>query len=272
MRLDSADNFKRERGGVGQYVCLDFSGDGRQDLAFTINGGGSGGAFEWVAYVATQRGSWRRVLRHRGGTSHLGVEARGKRIVITSPRYAEGDSSCCPTAGQTLRYYAWDGAVLRLRQESIIRPVPGGSGIVSADRVGPLGFGPIADLENFQFAGTPERVYRGQSQRIIRAYGCRPGTVCRTAFVDDNGILVAFRTRAVVYRSAAGTRVGTSLDRAELLEGRKATALQGCPERRVITIRSDDRRLRLVMSPRTVLEIQVLSAGLTAREAFNRPC
>lgn len=133
-RLDRRADVIGEFGGVGEHVCLDFTRDGRTDMAFTIAGGGSGGALQWVAYAATKDGSWRLVL-HPSYDEKLSITARGRQIVIAAPLYAENDSHCCPTGGQILRYYAWDGRSLRRIRIVTLRKGKAASRTVSADGV-----------------------------------------------------------------------------------------------------------------------------------------
>ena len=180
-RLDRRADVIGEFGRVGEHVCLDFTRDGRTDMAFTIAGGGSGGASQWVAYAATKEGSWRLVL-HPSYDEKLTITVRGRQIVIAAPLYVENDSHCCPTGGQILRYYAWDGRFLRRLRVVTLRKGKAASRTVSADgattRIGAL---TVTDTERATTSlGSAISAYGPPSSRL----SLDGESVCRVTWRD----------------------------------------------------------------------------------------
>lgn len=86
--------------------CLDFTRDGRQDLAVLFNGGGSAGVLAWAAFRRT-RHDWKKVLLRYG--DRLSVSRSGSDLVETHPVYRNGDCHCNPTGGVAHRKYGWNG-------------------------------------------------------------------------------------------------------------------------------------------------------------------
>jgi hypothetical protein len=117
-------------GDVDRLICHDLTGDGRTDMAFTIEGGGSGGACDCLAFRRQPRRwtlmKWRRVC---GNGSPKYLRRVGRDLSEFLAVYAPNDAHCCPSRGVVERRYAWNGvrmAVVRacrdLRREAALRP------------------------------------------------------------------------------------------------------------------------------------------------------
>jgi hypothetical protein len=82
-------------GTVHQWICPDFNGDHRRDIAFTF-GGGSGGAGVWAAFRAKPGRRWEKVYESPGG---LALRIRWRRPAIeidgvhTACHWSPADSS-----------------------------------------------------------------------------------------------------------------------------------------------------------------------------------
>jgi len=106
-------------GRIYRFLCSDFTGDGRSDMAMTISLGGSGAAVYWA------------VLRRlpSGGLS-VGVFRRGTRIgmrlesptefAVVEPIIGPNDDFCCEVSGFRYRRFGWDGARFVLRTEEVL--------------------------------------------------------------------------------------------------------------------------------------------------------
>ena len=88
-------------------LCLDFTRDGRTDLAFTIAGGGTAGDVGFAVLRVTRTGGGRLALARSGyklGLFRLGGDLVGSQLI-----YRKNDPNCCPTAGFDHTRYHWNG-------------------------------------------------------------------------------------------------------------------------------------------------------------------
>lgn len=86
--------------------CVDFTGDGRRDLAVLFNGGGSGGVMAWAAFRRTDH-DWKLVRVRHGGL--FSVRKVGQDLVESYPVFRPHDCHCHPTGGVAHREYRWVG-------------------------------------------------------------------------------------------------------------------------------------------------------------------
>ena len=86
-----------EPSSVDRVLCLDFTRDGRTDLAFTIASGGTAGDAGFAVLRATPTGGWRVALARSG--YKLGLFRLGGDPVSSQPIYRKNDPNCCPTGG-----------------------------------------------------------------------------------------------------------------------------------------------------------------------------
>ena len=96
---------------VDGLLCLDFTRDGRTDLAFTVASGGTAGDVAWVA-LARAKSGWRVV--HSQGGYKLGLYRVGTDLVDSQPVYRKTDPNCCPTGGFDHTRWHWNGTRLVL--------------------------------------------------------------------------------------------------------------------------------------------------------------
>jgi hypothetical protein len=102
----------RNGGGVDTLLCHDFTGDGRDDMAFTIFSGGTAGDIAWVALRRTATG-WRVDYFRRNGYK-IGLRRVGDDLVESQPVYKRNDPNCCPTGGFDHRRLRWSGRAMAL--------------------------------------------------------------------------------------------------------------------------------------------------------------
>lgn len=96
-----------EPSSVDRVLCLDFTRDGRTDLAFTIASGGTAGDAGFAVLRATPTGGWRVALARSG--YKLGLFRLGGDPVSSQPIYRKNDPNCCPTGGFDHTRYHWNG-------------------------------------------------------------------------------------------------------------------------------------------------------------------
>jgi hypothetical protein len=91
-------------------VCFDFTGDGRGDVAFAIESGGTAGATYWAVFRAARTASRRlsrryRKVAERFSGSHTRLLRNGRLLAVQTPIYKEEDANCCPTGGASRVLY-----------------------------------------------------------------------------------------------------------------------------------------------------------------------
>jgi hypothetical protein len=96
--------------GASDPICFDFTREGRTDVAFAIQGGGTGGAFEWTLFRRTSANGGRLSRRfsrltERGKASKTRLRREGSLLVVSNPIYRSGDPNCCPSGGVVERRY-----------------------------------------------------------------------------------------------------------------------------------------------------------------------
>lgn len=103
---------------IGQTLCFDFTGDGRQDIVFTGWLFQNRGAHYWAAFRARGDG-WARVIFKRDccevrRASGMKVRRSGRVILVSQPIYKTADEACCPTGGTRTGRWRWSGTQLKL--------------------------------------------------------------------------------------------------------------------------------------------------------------
>jgi hypothetical protein len=93
--------------GLAKVLCLDFTRDGRTDLAATFASGGTAGDTAWVAFRRAGSG-WKLALA-RLQVDHLYLVVRGGDLIETQPVYRRTDPNCCPTGGYDHVQWHWNG-------------------------------------------------------------------------------------------------------------------------------------------------------------------
>ena len=107
MKLLGDSPVRIEPRSVDRVLCLDFTRDGRTDLAFTIASGGTAGDVGLAVLRATRTGGWRVALARSG--YKLGLFRLGGDLVGSQPIYRKNDPNCCPTGGFDHTRYHWNG-------------------------------------------------------------------------------------------------------------------------------------------------------------------
>ena len=123
MKLLGDSPVRVEPSSVDRVLCLDFTRDGRTDLAFTIASGGTAGDVGFAVFRATPTGGWQVALARSG--YKLGLFRLGGDIVSSQPIYRKNDPNCCPTRGFDHTRYHWNGkrfAVARSWHTRSFRP------------------------------------------------------------------------------------------------------------------------------------------------------
>lgn len=93
--------------GLAKVLCVDFSRDGRTDLAATFASGGTAGDIAWVAFRGAGTG-WKLALA-RLQLDHLYLVRRRDDLIETQPVYRRTDANCCPTGGFDHVQWHWNG-------------------------------------------------------------------------------------------------------------------------------------------------------------------
>jgi hypothetical protein len=91
---------------VDQVLCLDFTRDGRTDIAITIASGGTAGDIGYAVFAATATG-WRILVK--GDGYKLGLSRVADDVVLSQPVYKKNDPNCCPSGGFDHTRYHWNG-------------------------------------------------------------------------------------------------------------------------------------------------------------------
>jgi len=103
---------------VGQTLCFDFTGDGREDIVFTGWEFADNGAHYWAAFRA--RGDdWSRVIFKRDccrvrRATKIRIARLGGTILVRQPIFRPGNKNCCPTGGTQTGRWRWNGVALKL--------------------------------------------------------------------------------------------------------------------------------------------------------------
>lgn len=100
-------------------ICFDFTGDGRSDVAFGIESGGTAGPTYWAVFRAVSSSSKRPSVRYakvaeRFSGSKTRLLRRGRRLAVQTPIYRREDGNCCPTGG------AWR-VLYRVEKSRVVR-------------------------------------------------------------------------------------------------------------------------------------------------------
>jgi hypothetical protein len=90
-----------------RLICLDFTRDGRVDIAITVASGGSAGDIGWI--VLQRRGTGWRLALSRSGYK-VGLWRVGGDLVDSNPVYGKRDPNCCPTGGFDHERWHWNGS------------------------------------------------------------------------------------------------------------------------------------------------------------------
>lgn len=100
--------FAIENGGAIIRTCRDLNGDGRKDALFTVESGGTGGAF--VGGIVSDDGSGPQLRAWVAGNSKTSFGFRKGRPALAWPVYRKGEPNCCATGGWRVRRYVPKGA------------------------------------------------------------------------------------------------------------------------------------------------------------------
>jgi hypothetical protein len=103
---------------IGQTLCFDFTGDGREDIVFTGWLYANRGAHYWAAFRVRGDG-WSKVTFKRDcctvrRASGIKVRRAGRVLVVSQPIYKASDKACCPTGGTRTGRWRWAGTQLKL--------------------------------------------------------------------------------------------------------------------------------------------------------------
>jgi hypothetical protein len=107
MKLLGPDVVSVDASSIDQVHCLDFTRDGRIDIAASIASGGTAGDVGFVVFRASAAG-WKVGLK--GSGYKLGLVRLGPDVVVTQPIYKANDPNCCPTGGFDHRRFRWNGS------------------------------------------------------------------------------------------------------------------------------------------------------------------
>ena len=122
MKLLGPDVASVDPSSIDQVYCLDFTRDGRTDIAASIASGGTAGDIGFVVFRASAAG-WKVALK--GSGYKLGLVRLGGDLVVTQPIYKANDANCCPTGGFDHRRFHWNGSravVVRSWHTKTFRP------------------------------------------------------------------------------------------------------------------------------------------------------
>jgi len=100
--------------------CVDLTGDGRSDVAYSKSGGGSGGDVQWG--VVYEPAGDRRIARFTGHLHYANLRVNGRRVLIDSPRYKPSDPNCCPSLGSRTESATWNGRRFVKKLVAVTRP------------------------------------------------------------------------------------------------------------------------------------------------------
>ena len=106
----------------------DLTGDGRSDAIVLVDSGGVAGAVALYVFSTDGRPaeSELRVVYRSQRLYRASVEVADARLILRTPRFAEGDDVCCP-AKIVQRTYAWSDRADTLRQRRS-QELPGPTG------------------------------------------------------------------------------------------------------------------------------------------------
>jgi hypothetical protein len=92
-------------------ICLDFTRDGRQDMAFTLASVGTCVTHDLYVLRQTPDSRYTTAL-HFGGCKN-GLSHRGGDVLRSRPVYRRGDPNCCPRGGALITRYRWTGTAFK---------------------------------------------------------------------------------------------------------------------------------------------------------------
>lgn len=99
-------SFALENHGAILRTCRDLDGDGRKDALFTVESGGSGGAF--LGGIVSDGGDGPRLRAWVSGHSRTSFGFRKGRPAFAWPVYRKGDANCCASGGWRVRRFVAD--------------------------------------------------------------------------------------------------------------------------------------------------------------------
>lgn len=117
----------RDRGGfvAPEIEFADLTGDSRSDAVVLVDTGGAAGAVALYVFSTDGKAAdtpLRAVYRSQQ-LYRASAKVDGATLVVTTPRFTEGDELCCP-AKLVERVYAWNASAKTLKQRST-RDLPG---------------------------------------------------------------------------------------------------------------------------------------------------
>lgn len=109
-----------------RVIYTDLTGDGVDEAVVPIPSGGEGGdvALFIYGYLA---GDLAILLDIRPGGRSFAVDLEDGAVVVTEPRYEEGDPLCCPSSLHILQL-EWDGGAFAITDERLEQQTPAKDG------------------------------------------------------------------------------------------------------------------------------------------------
>lgn len=111
--------FAIENFGALVRTCRDLNGDGRKDALFTVQSGGTGGAF--VGGIVSDDGTGPKLRAWVAGHSRTSFGFRKGRPAFAWPAYRKGDANCCATGGWRVRRFVPKGSGFRALKTERLR-------------------------------------------------------------------------------------------------------------------------------------------------------
>lgn len=99
--------FALKNGGAVVSTCRDLNGDGRKDALFTVESGGTGGAF--FGGIVSDSGYGPELRTWVVGHQKTSFGFRGGRPAFAWPVYRKNEPSCCASGGWKVRRFVPDG-------------------------------------------------------------------------------------------------------------------------------------------------------------------
>jgi hypothetical protein len=93
--------------GFARFLCHDYTGDGIEDAAFSINSGGSSGTLGWGIARGLPNGGLTLAKFAKNDISP-GLKRSRNDLLVSSPIYGPNDPTCCPS-GFHIATWRWNG-------------------------------------------------------------------------------------------------------------------------------------------------------------------
>lgn len=177
-----------------QLECLDLTGDGNDEMVFTVNAGAAGRVFNWAIFSPDESGQWELAF-HREGVLIDELTFRADTVVERQPTFGPDDPLCCPSGTRTSEI-AWDGSEYKVETsaKSDDRDVLVDS-VHGATQLGPLDLESASPLDAADAFGTPSSI-------------AADGVICRQEW-RDLGLVINFANLGGQDPCGPDARVGT---------------------------------------------------------------